>query len=125
MSSETGRTFSVYKGERGGKIVYIGTTIQQPAARFRWHKANGKNLAFTVLGTFKTSDEMLAEELRLIQLHKPAMNKITDRKQNLNAALSADQLDARRGSAEWCQCCLKRRVNAGYKRCMYCGKGKP
>jgi hypothetical protein len=112
------RTYSVYKGEQGGKIVYIGTTIQEPSARFRWHKANGKPFNFTVLSQHQTADEMLAEELRLIELHKPKHNKRT--KQNLNVRLTAVQLQARRGDAQWCQCCLRRRVNKGYSRCMYC-----
>lgn len=116
------RVHTVYKGEHGGKIVYIGTTIQQPDARFRWHKANGKPFKFTVLSQHDTAEEMLAEERRLIDLHKPKFNKRL--KQNLNVALTPEQLEARRGSAEWCQCCLKRRVNAGYKSCFYCSGGK-
>lgn len=114
----SGRTYTVYKGEQGGKIVYIGTTIQEPAARFRWHKANGKPFQFTVLSHHQDADEMLAEELRLIQLHKPKHNKRM--KQNLNVALTPAQLDARKGDEQWCQCCLRRRVNKGYKVCFYC-----
>lgn len=116
------RTYSVYKGEQGGQIVYIGTTIQEPAARFRWHKANGKPFKFTVLQQFDSAEAMLAEEERLIRLHKPKHNKRL--KQNLNAKLSQDQLDARKGDSIWCQSCLRRRVNKGYSCCMYCGKGK-
>lgn len=32
------RVHSVYKGELSGQIVYIGTTIQVPEDRFRWHR---------------------------------------------------------------------------------------
>jgi len=115
------RIYTVYKGERNGKLVYIGTTIQDPSARFRWHKANGKDLQFTVLSQFDNADSMLDEEFRLVKQHKPKMNKITHRKQNLNVALTQAELDARKGLKEWCQCCLRRRVNKGYSRCMRCG----
>lgn len=114
------RTYTVYKGEENGKIVYIGTTIQKPEDRFRWHKHNGKPFTFSVLGQFGSADEMLAEELRLIQLHKPTYNKITHRKQNLNAKLSPEEIKAREGAPGWCQTCLKRRTNAGYTKCIYC-----
>ena len=115
------RTYTVYKGEQNGKLVYIGTTIQEPSARFRWHKANGKPLKFTVLSQFDNADAMLDEEYRLIKQLQPRMNKITHRKQNLNVALTQEELDARKGDKQWCQCCLKRRVNKGYSRCMRCG----
>lgn len=114
------RTYSVYKGEQGGKLVYIGTTIQEPAARFRWHKANGKPFKFTVLAQFDNAQAMLAEEFRLIQLHMPKHNKITHRPQNLNVRLSREDVTARKGAAGWCQACLKRRVNPGYKTCFHC-----
>lgn len=120
----TQRIYSVYKGEVGGKLVYIGTTIQEPAARFRWHKANGKPFSFTVLSQHANAQEMLDEEFRLIQLHRPKFNKITERKQNFNAVLSQVDVTSRKGDASWCQCCLKRRVSAGYSRCMWCGKSK-
>ena len=112
------RTYTVYKGELGGQLVYIGTTIQRPADRFRWHKANGKDLQFTVLAQFSTAEEMLAEERRLIELHRPRLNKRL--KQNLNVKLTQAQLDLRKGDSSWCQSCLKRRVNKGYSRCFYC-----
>lgn len=111
-------THTVYKGELNDQIVYIGTTIQVPADRFRWHKANGKNFVFTVLARYETPEEMLAEERRLIELHKPKFNKRL--KQNLNVKLTQAQLDSRVNDPSWCQKCLKRRVNPGYKRCMYC-----
>ena len=115
--------YSVYKGERGGNIVYIGTTIQAPADRFRWHKSNGKNLKFTVLSSHKTADAMIDEEFRLIKKHKPKLNKITHRKQNLNAKLPAGTTNSRKGDAEWCQGCFKRRVNEGYEKCYWCHRG--
>ena len=116
------RTYTVYKGEQSGKLVYIGTTIQEPAARFRWHKANGNDLKFTVLSQHDNEEEMLDVEFSLIQLHKPRLNKIKDRRQNFNVQLSKDDLESRKGVKEWCQCCLKRRVNKGYKKCFWCSK---
>lgn len=116
------RTHSVYKGEVDGVIVYIGTTIQKPAARFRWHKTNGKPFKFTVLRSFDNAQQMLAEEFRLIQKHKPKYNKITHREQNFNGKLSAEQSAERVGLAGWCQSCLRRRVNTGYTTCFYCSK---
>lgn len=115
-----GRTYSVYKGEQSGQLVYIGTTIQEPSARFRWHKSNGKPFKFTVIAQFNSAKEMLDEEYRLIQLHNPKYNKITHRKQNFNVKLTPYQLQARVGDKEWCQCCLKRRVNLGYSACLNC-----
>lgn len=114
------RVYSVYKGEENGFLVYIGTTMQKPSARFRWHKANGKPLNFTVLHQFDNPEDMLDKEFELIQKYKPALNKIIKRKQNFNAKLSYSQLEARRGDAVWCQCCFKRRVNVGYKKCAFC-----
>lgn len=114
------RTHSVYKGEVGGVIVYIWTTIQKPEDRFRWHKSNGKPFKFTVLAQFDNAQAMLDEEFRLIQLHKPKHNKITHRKQNLNARLSPEDVASRVGMSGWCQSCLKRRVSQGYTRCRYC-----
>jgi len=116
--------YTVYKGEQAGRIVYIGTTIQKPEDRFRWHKSNGKPLKFTVLSQHGTSEQMLDEELRLIKLHNPIMNKIRHRRQNLNVALSDQDLELRKGSNEWCQSCFRRRVNKGYSRCLWCSKKK-
>ncbi len=114
------RQHVVYKGEQDGKVVYIGTTIQQPEARFRWHKSNGKPFKFTVVRTFDNAQEMLAEEFRLIQKHRPKFNKIVDRQQNFNGKLSTEQVAERVGLAGWCQSCLKRRVNEGYTSCRFC-----
>lgn len=114
------RTYTVYKGSKNGKLLYIGTTIQEPEARFRWHKANGKNLDFEVLSQFHNATEMLDTEFELIKKYKPALNKIRNRKQNLNVPLSKDTLESRKGNPEWCQFCLKRRVNKGYSKCKWC-----
>lgn len=110
--------YTVYKGEEGGEVVYIGTTIQNPRDRFRWHKHNGKDLKFSVLSIHTSAEEMLAEERRLIELLRPKLNKRL--KQNLNVKLTQAQLDLRKGDTAWCQSCLKRRVNKGYSRCFYC-----
>lgn len=112
--------FYVYKGELKGSIVYIGTTIQNPKNRFRWHRSNGKDFDFTVLYSFDNQREMLDLEFELIKIHKPKYNKITHRRQNFNVKLTEEQLAERVGDDEWCQSCLKRRANKGYKRCMYC-----
>lgn len=116
------RVYTVYRGKLKGKIVYIGTTIQKPEDRFRWHKHNGKNLNFTVLHQFDNSEAMLDKEFELIKKHQPRMNKIKHRKQNLNAVLSAEELQKRVGQKGWCQSCLKRHVNKEYKKCMWCSK---
>ena len=114
------KKFYVYKGMIDSKIVYIGTTTQQPADRFRWHKANGKNFTFEVLHAFDTADEMIDKEFELIKLYNPKYNKI--KRQNSNVPLTAEVLNARKGNTEWCQCCFKRRVNKGYSVCYLCGK---
>ena len=117
--------FYVYKGlgKKGvtkGKIKYIGTTTQIPSERFRWHEAHGKNLDFQIIAICKDKDEMLDLEFRLIRHCHPSLNKISDRKQNLNTKLTEEELESRKGNPEWCQCCLKRRVNKGYIYCYYC-----
>lgn len=114
------RVYTVYQGSLNGNIVYIGTTIQKPSDRFRWHKHNGKNFTFKVLSQHDNADYMLSEELRLIKKHNPKHNKIKHRKQNLNCKLDTATLEGRRGDKEWCQGCLKRRVNAGYSKCSWC-----
>lgn len=114
------RTYTVYKGELNGKIVYIGTTIQKPEDRFRWHKHNGKDFNFQVLEQFDNSEDMLNREFELIQQLKPKFNKITKRRQNLNVKLTSVELNKRVGQIGWCQSCLKRRTSPGYSKCMYC-----
>lgn len=118
FSDSTG--YTVYSGWKDGKLQYIGTTIQKPSDRFRWHKHNGKDLKFIIEKQFNNEDEMLDYEFELIKKHRPPMNNITHRKQNLNKRLTPDAVEARRGNAEWCQSCLKRRVNKGYSKCYRC-----
>ena len=121
--------FYVYKGlsiDRNekryhNKLRYIGTTIQIPADRFRWHKANGKDFLFEIIKICKDENEMLDTEFALIKKYKPICNKITKRKQNFNKKLSNQEKYDRVGVKEWCQSCLTRRVNKGYKFCYYCG----
>jgi len=96
----TNRTYTVYSGSKKGKIVYIGTTIQKPKERFRWHKYNGKDLNFEILYQFTTEEEMLDKEFELIQQLKPWMNKIRHRKQNLNAKLTEQTIERRIGDKE-------------------------
>jgi len=111
--------FTVYVGKKNGVIVYVGTTIQKPADRFRWHKSNGKPFDFEVVHQYDNEKDMLDKELELIKLYKTQYNKKTVR-QNLNVKLTADQLQLRVGDKQWCQCCLKRRVNKGFTKCYYC-----
>lgn len=112
--------YSVYKGEVNGNVVYIGTTIQVPSERFRWHKYNGKDFKFTVIKQFDNPEDMLDFEFELIQKYNPKFNKIKRRKQNFNAKLTQEDLESRKGDKSWCQSCLKRHVNAGYTKCYYC-----
>lgn len=124
-SDITNKGFYVYFGKSksgNNKLKYIGTTTQVPAERFRWHKYNGKDLLFEIVAVCDSADEMLDLEYKLIRQLNPPMNKIVRRRQNYNAELTPEALEARRGSNEWCQCCLKRRVNKGYKHCYYCSK---
>ena len=101
-------------------LVYIGTTVQNPKDRFRWHKHNGKDLYFEVIKECESANEMLDLEFELIKKHEPKLNKIKTRKQNLNIKLTEEELEKRKGNTEWCQFCLKRRVNKGYKFCSRC-----
>ncbi|MGI4991030.1 GIY-YIG nuclease family protein (plasmid) [Halobacteriovorax sp. GFR7] len=111
----------VYFGySRKGNLVYIGTTIQRPEDRFRWHKSNGKPLRFVVQHNYATTDEMLDAEIHLINKHKPALNKKTKR-HNDNRKLKEGVKESRVGVTGWCQACLKRRVNKGYTKCYWCG----
>jgi hypothetical protein len=114
------RNYTVYYGKINGKIVYVGTTIQRPADRFRWHKYNGKDFEFEVVKTFDNSEEMLEFEFSEIKRLNPVHNKITGRRQNFNAKLAEKELEMRKTSKEWCQSCLRRRVNTGYKKCRFC-----
>jgi len=110
----------VYVGKKNNEVVYVGTTIQNPIERFRWHKNNGKNLEFEVLIKLDNTDDMLKLEYNLIKNFKPSLNKIIDRPQNLNVKLNDNVIESRKGDIEWCQSCLKRRVTNGYKYCKWC-----
>lgn len=123
--SITEKGFYVYQGlaKRGRKLLYIGTTVQVPKDRFRWHKYNGKDLRFEVIAICNDSDSMINLEFELIQKHKPPLNKIVKRKQNLNRKLTEEQLQARVGDKDWCQSCLRRRVSKGHSHCLWCEKG--
>ena len=110
------------KDKEQKRPIYIGTTIQIPVSRWYSHFLQGKNLVFVEKFRFDNPDDMLEMEYRQIQRYHPSLNKITKRKQNLNSSLSAEVLESRKGNPEWCQCCLKRRVNAGYKYCYFCSK---
>jgi excinuclease UvrABC nuclease subunit len=116
--------FYVYKGldKKTKELIYIGTTIQKPSDRFRWHKHNGKDLEFHVIKKCDNEKQMLDLEFSLIKEHKPKLNHITHRKQTFNKVLSNEDVKLRVGNSEWCQCCLKRRVNKGYEFCYYCSK---
>ena len=112
--------FTVYKGLLDNKVVYIGTTIQKPEDRFRWHRSNGKRFQFEIIQQFENEKDMLDLEFKLIKKLHPKYNKITHRRQNLNKKLTAEELQLRIGDSSWCQKCLKRHVNPGYKFCKYC-----
>lgn len=114
----------VYLGySRNGKLLYVGTTMQKPSDRFRWHRHNGKDLTFKVYKRFESVDEMLDEEVRLISKHNPPLNKKTKR-HNDNRRLNAKDIAKRNGDSCWCQSCLKRRVNKGYSVCYFCSQTK-
>lgn len=101
-------------------VIYVGTTIQFPLARWYYHKIHGKNLVFEEYKRFDNESDMLDLEYELIKKHRPSCNTITSRRQNFNVALTQEELESRKGNPEWCQCCLKRRVSKGYKYCYYC-----
>ena len=108
------------KDKNQERIVYVGTTIQYPLSRWYYHKIHGKDLVFKEYCRFTNEQDMLDKEFELIQKYRPSCNKIKSRKQNYNVELSADELEKRKGNPEWCQCCLRRHVSAGYKYCYYC-----
>lgn len=110
------------KDNKHKQVIYIGTTIQFPISRFYYHSMHGKNLDFVEKYRFDNEQDMLNKEYEMIQKYRPCMNRITSRKQNLNVTLSSEILEARKGDPQWCQCCLRRHVNIGYKYCYYCTK---
>lgn len=125
MANECGTNIKgcwVYKGfsKTTHKLLYVGTTMQKPSDRFRWHRHNGKDFDFRVVEFFGDDvGAMLDYEVQLIKELKPPMNKKTKR-HNDNRRLSKASVEARKGDCEWCQSCLKRRVNAGYNKCRWC-----
>ncbi len=120
MSEEKACRVYVGKNSRG-KIVYVGTTIQDdPRKRFYRHKQNGKKCKFKVLKDCPTVEEMLQEEFRLIKELNPKLNKRVNAPQNHNRKLSQEELQSRVGQPEWCQVCLKRHIRAGRKTCSHC-----
>lgn len=110
------------KDKEHKKIIYVGTTIQHPMSRWYYHSIHGKDLDFVEYKRFDNENDMLDLEFELIKKHKPSLNKITKRKQNFNVELTEDVLEQRKGDEQWCQCCLKRRVNKGYRYCYWCSK---
>jgi len=112
--------YIVYFGYKGDKVVYVGTTIQPPHSRWYYHSIHGKDFRFEEKFRYDNERDMLNKEFELIKQLHPKYNKITNRIQNLNVELTAEELEARKGNPEWCQCCLKRRVNKGYKYCYFC-----
>ena len=110
------------KDKEKKNIIYVGTTIQYPLSRWYYHKTHGKDLVFVEYKRFGNEKDMLDLEFELIQKHHPSCNTITSRRQNYNVALTAEELESRKGNPEWCQCCYRRRVNKGYTYCMYCEK---
>lgn len=108
------------KDKNREKVIYVGTTIQYPLSRWYYHKTHKKDLVFEEYCRFDNEKDMLDKEYELIQKFKPSCNKITDRKQNYNVELTQEVLDSRKGDPEWCQCCLRRHVNKGYRVCFYC-----
>lgn len=114
--------YIVYFGYANGKVVYVGTTIQHPYSRWYYHSMHGKPFEFKEEFRFDNEQDMLNKEYEMIQKYHPRHNKIINRKQNLNVELTRQELDSRKGNPEWCQCCLKRRVNRGYRYFYYCSK---
>jgi hypothetical protein len=114
--------YIVYFGYANGKVVYVGTTIQHPYSRWYYHSTHGKPFEFKEEFRFDNEQDMLNKEYEMIQKYHPRHNKIVSRKQNFNVELTQEELDSRMDNPEWCQCCLKRRVNRGYRYCYYCSK---
>lgn len=103
-------------------ICYIGTTIQYPLSRWYYHKTHHHDFNFEIAFRYDNEKDMLDKEYELIQKYHPSANKITSRPQNYNVPLTTEELESRKGNPEWCQCCLKRRVNEGYRYCYYCSR---
>lgn len=112
------RLVTVYKGITNGQIVHIGITTQEPKVRFRTHEKRKLIESFEIIAQFEDVADALRMEEELIIKYKPKYSKRL--KQNDNRKLSSSSVEDRKGSSEWCQKCLKRRVNKGYKNCMWC-----
>lgn len=118
----------VYKGLSNGEIVHIGITTQKPEVRFRTHEKRNLIDEFVIVAEFeeaneastlnKAVDKALELEKELILKYKPKYSKRI--KQNDNRKLSNETVEGRKNNSEWCQSCLRRRVNKGYKRCKWC-----
>lgn len=114
------RKTTVYKGITNGEIVHIGITTQDPKVRFRTHEKRKLIERFEVIEKFEDVADALLLERKLIEEYNPKYSKRL--KQNDNRKLAASTVNERVGEKEWCQKCLKRRVNRGYKICFYCSK---
>lgn len=112
------RQVAVYKGMNGNEIVHIGITTQDPKVRFRTHEKRKLIERFEVITLFEEVEDALALEKELILKYKPKYSKRI--KQNDNRPKSKAEIEARKGDSTWCQSCLKRRVNKGYRVCCYC-----
>lgn len=114
------RKTTVYKGITNGAIVHVGITTQDPKVRFRTHEKRKLIDTFEVIAEFEDVADALRVERELIEQYKPKYSKRL--KQNDNRKLAAASIKDRKGNKEWCQKCLRRRVNKGYKKCMWCSK---
>lgn len=86
--------------------------------RFRTHEKRKLIESFEVIAEFEDVADALSLEKELIIKYNPKYSKRL--KQNDNRKLANASVSARKGSKEWCQKCLKRRVNKGYKNYMWC-----
>ena len=114
------RRTTVYKGISKGEIVHIGITTQDPKVRFRTHEKRKLIERFEVIEEFEDVADALLFERKLIEEYNPKYSKRL--KQNDNRKLASTVVNGRVESKDWCQKCLKRRVNKGYKICFYCSK---
>lgn len=102
---------------KSGKVSYVGVTIQRPSEKFSWHKKDGMDLRFHAIKNFNTVEEMLAYQKNCIARLRPEFN-LKDGEQE--DKLTQGQIRKRKGSDEWCQSCLKRRVGEGKTKCIWC-----
>lgn len=114
----TNRPIIVYQGLKNNEIVHIGITSQEPQTRFRTHEKRHLIDRFEVIASFDEVGKALTLEKELILKYKPKYS--TRVKQNDNRRKSLDEIQSRVYNPEWCQKCLKRRVNNGYNICYRC-----